>query len=176
MQIDWRSLWRKDGLITNAAALSSFHRVHRAVLVGSSQLTQDADLLMLYSTLCNLPAASVRPERTRVTKAVSILRERFSEELSLSELAALVDLTPWHFCRTFKQSVGLSPHAYQNSLRAARAQTLFAQGQSAGEVAYEVGFYDQSHLSLHFKRFFGKPPLQFLETAISSYTDFLSTP
>ncbi len=168
-QLDWRFLWRREAICTEPNSLAAFSRTYEVVQNHHSLLTQEEALLALYSAVSQLPVLADVSESKRIMQAHEILRERFSEEISLTALAAAVNLTPFYLCRAFKKSVGLSPHAYQNSLRVARAKTLLEKGKTPGEAAMEVGFYDQSHLNMHFKREYGITPAA-LQKAIFSYS------
>jgi Helix-turn-helix domain len=67
------------------------------------------------------------------------------------------------YARQFKAATGLPPHQYVITRRVERAQHLLRAGGELGlaEVALRVGFPDQSHFSLHFKRIVGVTPRQF---------------
>jgi len=68
-------------------------------------------------------------------------------------LAAIAQLTPYHFCHSFKQFVGISPHQYVIQQRVERAKQLLVHGKmSLSEIALACGFTHQSHLNRHFKR------------------------
>ena len=91
--------------------------------------------------------------------------ENLNEPLTLSELAALTGLSMWRFATVFRQQVGVAPHRYICRLRLERAQALMRDGMPAATAASEAGFYDQSHLSRHFKNVFGMTPGQYMATA-----------
>ena len=98
----------------------------------------------------------------------SVLRhidENLSQPLPLSELGGIAGLSLWRFAAVFRQQVGVSPHRYICRLRLERAQALIRQGIPAASAASEAGFYDQSHLSRHFKSVFGMTPGQYLTAA-----------
>jgi AraC family transcriptional regulator len=70
-----------------------------------------------------------------------------------------VRLSPHHFSRVFKRVTGLSPHQYVLSQRIQLARQLLTETKlSIAEVAHDVGFYDQSHFTYHFKRLVGVTP------------------
>jgi AraC-like DNA-binding protein len=87
--------------------------------------------------------------------------ERYASRLTLAELAGIAHVSPFHLVRTFKQQIGLSPHAYLNQVRIRRAKELLQRGASPAEAALSVGFYDQSHFGRHFKRTVGVSPARF---------------
>jgi AraC family transcriptional regulator len=78
-------------------------------------------------------------------------------------MAAVVNLSPYHFARQFKATTGLPPYQYVIARRIERAQHLLQRDGELGlaEVALRVGFSDQSKFSFHFKRMVGITPGQF---------------
>lgn len=73
-------------------------------------------------------------------------------------------MSTYHFARLFKQSIGVTPHQYVIRCRVARAKHLLLQGElNIAEVAKSVGFFDQSHLTKHFKRLVGVTPKTILQ-------------
>ncbi|WP_321911837.1 MULTISPECIES: AraC family transcriptional regulator [unclassified Paraburkholderia] len=82
-----------------------------------------------------------------------------AEKITLDELAALCGLGRFHFLRRFKQTVGMTPHAWLLRLRLEQACALLAAGKrTIAEVAHGVGFYDQSHFNRAFRQAFGVAP------------------
>lgn len=169
-RFDWKSLWRADAIDHDRAAIPVFQTLHQAVHQRRARLHQD-ELLMALCDVLSGPVSLLRSwENARIARAVTLLRARFADELSLAQLADCAGLSPFYFCRAFKKQMGVTPHAYQTSLRVARAKTLLQNGGAAREVALEVGFYDQSHLISHFQRLLGETPATVQRRAISSYT------
>lgn len=81
------------------------------------------------------------------------------EKITLDELAALCALGRFQFLKQFKQTVGMTPHAWLVRLRLERACSLLSRRSTAiAEVAQEVGFYDQSHFNRAFRQAFGVAP------------------
>jgi AraC family transcriptional regulator len=80
-------------------------------------------------------------------------------DLSLSTLAASVNLSKQHFVRLFRNTTGTSPHRYIVQMRIERARDIIqASERPLVEVASETGFASQSHLSRIFKRTYGVTP------------------
>ncbi|MFN8487266.1 MAG: AraC family transcriptional regulator [Caldilineaceae bacterium] len=104
-----------------------------------------------------LTAAQLRQVR-------EFIEANFSREIGLAELAAALNFSPDYFARQFKRSLGITPHQYLTQVRVEQAKRLLEQGKLAvSEVAAQVGFYDQSHLTHHFKRQYGVPPKVYLK-------------
>lgn len=80
------------------------------------------------------------------------------DDLSLRRLADLAQLHPSYLVRSFRQAVGISPHAYALRCRVERAKAALIAGQSGADAAQEAGFYDQSHMIRHMRRQIGVTP------------------
>jgi AraC-like DNA-binding protein len=78
--------------------------------------------------------------------------------VTLRDLARQTGLSPSHLCRVFRQGTGMTPHAYQLQIRVRRAKTLLLAGCPIAQAATEAGFWDQAHLTRHFKRTIGVSP------------------
>lgn len=99
------------------------------------------------------PAAS-----DSILRAQDYLSSYYTHKLSLTHLADLCHLSPYHFQRTFVECVGLSPHDYQLHLRIKHSKRMLRQGLPVADVAQTVGFVDQSHFTHSFKRLVGITP------------------
>ena len=97
-----------------------------------------------------------------LTQVIDYIHAHLEQNLSLAELVAVVQLSPWHFARLFKQSTGVSPHQYQIRCRIERAKQLLRKDLAIADVAQAVGFASQGHFNYHFKRFVGTTPKKFL--------------
>lgn len=100
-------------------------------------------------------SGSSRNENMHVRKIRDYLRAHHAENVSLSELASLTNLSPYYLLRIFHSGIGFPPHEYQTQVRIAHARRLIRSGTPLSQVALETGFFDQSHLSRNFKRIVG---------------------
>ncbi|WP_031065748.1 helix-turn-helix transcriptional regulator [Streptomyces sp. NRRL WC-3742] len=87
-----------------------------------------------------------------------LLDARLPGALTLEEASGLLHAHPAHLVRVFSAAYGIAPHRYVMARRVDLARGLLLGGRPAGEVAAEAGFYDQSHLTRHFKRVLGVTP------------------
>jgi AraC family transcriptional regulator len=79
--------------------------------------------------------------------------------IKLADLAERSGLSPFHFSRAFKQSLGVAPHAWVQQRRVERADELLRTTDlRLGEVALAVGFSSQSHLTTVFRKHTGLTP------------------
>jgi AraC family transcriptional regulator len=95
----------------------------------------------------------------KLQQVLDYIDSYLDQNLSLTELAALVYTSPYHFARLFKQSMGMPPHRYVNKCRIEKATKLLAQQDlSILEIAQQVGFQSQSHFTTLFRRALGVTP------------------
>ncbi len=99
---------------------------------------------------------------THLQLVINYINDYLDQELGLEELAAIAQLSVYHFCRSFKRSTGCTPHQYVIRQRVERAKLLLKDGKMGiSEVAIVCGFTHQSHLNRHFKRLTGITPKNF---------------
>lgn len=99
--------------------------------------------------------------RPRLRQVMEYIHSHLDTDLSLETLANLAGMSAHYFAQLFKQSMGVAPHQYVIRCRVERAKGLLSQsGLSIADIAYQVGFANQSHLNRHFKRLVGATPGQ----------------
>jgi AraC-like DNA-binding protein len=97
-------------------------------------------------------------EHRAIVRAKELLRAQLAAPPSLEELGAAVNLSPFHFARVFRRATGVPPHTWLMQQRIAKARALLRDGCLPLEVATQLGFADQSHLSRQFKQVYGVAP------------------
>lgn len=100
-----------------------------------------------------------------LNRVIDYIHENIDKNVSLDALAAVADISPFHFVRMFKISTGETPHQKVMNIRIKVAAELLIAGSSQLEAAIACGFVDQSHFSKTFKRHYGITPRQFLQSA-----------
>lgn len=121
-------------------------------------------LLQYYSAQqVTLPTYSGGLSKLKLQQVIDYIHANLDRDLSLSELAALVQMSSHYFSQLFKQSMDTTPHQYVLRCRIERAKELLMQGLTIADVAKVVGFVDQSHLHRHFKQLVGITPKAFLQ-------------
>jgi AraC family transcriptional regulator len=92
-------------------------------------------------------------------RVLELIDAQLDGHLSIDMLAREAGLSPAHFARAFKQTLGAAPHRFLLSRRLARARWLIEKcGAQLSDVAVRSGFADQAHFTRHFKREFGITP------------------
>ena len=103
-----------------------------------------------------------------LNRACDYMVDRMAENVSLSEVAAIADLSLAHFSFAFKTSMGIAPHAWLRRQRVDRAKMLLLDPSLAlGTVALSVGFSTQSALGAAFRRETGSTPAAWRRTRLS---------
>jgi AraC-like DNA-binding protein len=98
---------------------------------------------------------SARNER----RAREIIDANLAGEVSLADLATQCELSPRHFARAFKQSMGVPAHHWMVMRRCERAKELLRDpGLPISDIAISCGFADQSHFTRTFTRVVGISP------------------
>jgi AraC-like DNA-binding protein len=126
-------------------------------LEAESRLTLIAERLRTHLRPSN-PAATPRNSPTLARTLRELLDGHLTQGIGLDEAARLVHAHPAHLVRAFSGAYGIAPHQYLMSRRVDRARRLLLDGRPPGEVASTTGFYDQSHLTRHFKKLVGVTP------------------
>ncbi|MBZ6110899.1 MULTISPECIES: AraC family transcriptional regulator [Streptomyces] len=103
-------------------------------------------------------AGAVRRDPVLARRLRELLDERVVPGIGLEEAAGLVSAHPAHLVRAFSAAYGIAPHQYLMSRRVDRARRLLLAGRPVADVAGATGFYDQAHLTRHFKRLVGVTP------------------
>ncbi|HEY2852030.1 MAG TPA: AraC family transcriptional regulator [Gemmatimonadaceae bacterium] len=92
-------------------------------------------------------------------RILELMEAQATGPLTIDVLAREAGLSPAHFARSFKESVGSAPHQHLLALRLDRARRLLDTPDVAlSDVAFRTGFADQAHFTRFFKRRFGVTP------------------
>lgn len=152
---------------TMANQIKKLHMVFEDV---TSKLERESQLLWTLAQLI-VRHADTRPvpniatkEYGSVQRVRAYIEDYYAENMSLEQLARLAKLSPFHLLRTFRDIVGLPPHAYLTHIRVMQAKQLLRIGVPLVDVALLVGFADQSHFTKHFKRIVGVSPGLYMQS------------
>ena len=87
------------------------------------------------------------------------IEDHLADPISLADLAELVGLSTYHFCRAFKQSFGIPPHRYHTSRRIDHAKALLSKpAPSVTKIGLTVGFSETSSFTAAFRKATGLTP------------------
>jgi len=100
-----------------------------------------------------IPTYSGGLSQQKLRWAIEYINENLEKDLKLSEIAAVVGMSQYHFVRMFKQSTGLPPHRYLVERRLEKAKRFLAETNlPIAEIAYCVGFANQSSFTKVFHK------------------------
>lgn len=127
------------------------------------------DLGLAGTNLIVLPAQPVegRHKLQRVLERLHDATGDAREMVDLAEMAAMAGMSRYQLIRAFRAATGMTPHAYQLNLSVNRARAWLRASRSGGDspepadladVAYRLGFADQSHFQRVFKAHAGVTP------------------
>ena len=132
---------------------------HFVKKTAAAELSCNAIFLQL---LCRLDAMARRaPKKGKyahfyVGKAEAILRKRYTQRLTLSEVAAELEITRGYLCAIFKRYTGCGFSERLTQLRMEKARELLQSGgYTAAEIAERTGLGDERNLRRRFKQYFG---------------------
>jgi AraC-like DNA-binding protein len=107
------------------------------------------------------PGRRAAPDRDLAAAIAHLLRIRYAEPLSLSELAAATGYSVFHACRVFRATTGTTIHGFRRELRLRHALARILDGdEPLADVALAIGFASHSHLTNQFRARFGIPPVR----------------
>lgn len=132
----------------------------------------------LLNLLCQqaFSSGNERPEAPltdHISLARDYLEKHFSEEITLDTLLAHIPVSKYHFIRSFKEKLGLTPYQYLTQIRIQHAKILLRQSDlPVSSIADQCGYTDTSNFIAHFKKLSGETPLQYRKN-FSSFFPFL---
>lgn len=160
-----------DAIVVNGADTSHCERVIRQILTelkvnrlnGAERSSVHIyELLMEFHTL---QTEQVRPQGKGVYRVLPLLDyidEHITEQLTLADLAKVLNVTPQHLCRAFKEAFCMRPFEYINRRRIQISKRYLAdRNMKIAAVAQMVGIHDVSYYCYNFKRLEGVTPNEF---------------
>jgi AraC-like DNA-binding protein len=150
--------------------LAEVDRLHEALRSSGDAFEAESRLALVRDRLGrHLSHAGAEPVAVRNTPVARRLRElldaRVVEGITLDAAARDLGVSATHLVRAFGAEYGIAPHRYLTGRRLDRARRLLLTGRSAADVAVNVGFHDQAHLTRHFRRLLGTTPAAYARSA-----------
>lgn len=98
------------------------------------------------------------PQR-QLLQVLAYIHDHLDQDIKLADLAALLNMSQFHFSHLFKQAIGTSPDQYLLQQRVERAKQLLKDSdRSIMDIAFLCGFSSYSHLSKQFRQLTGLTP------------------
>jgi AraC family transcriptional regulator len=103
--------------------------------------------------------AEEMPQVVAIKRAIEEARKRLDQRMSISDLAAVAFLSPFHFCRVFRRITGVSPARFFRAMRMEAAQQLILESnRSVTDVSLDVGFQSLGTFTTSFSQATGVSP------------------
>jgi AraC-like DNA-binding protein/ligand-binding sensor protein len=94
-----------------------------------------------------------------IKKAKQFIEERKTENISMRDVAKVVNVSTFYFCKMFKKATGLTFTEYLSHVRIAKAKSLLLNPNlRVSEIAYDIGYQSLTHFNRTFHRVVGQSP------------------
>ncbi|WP_320415201.1 AraC family transcriptional regulator [Lysobacter changpingensis] len=156
-----RGLWFRDAVEHDAPRARRVTGLLDALWCTDEPLAFDGLMVELLDAFSDQARAARPVERhasPRFARVVEYLRDNLARRLTLDELAAVAELSPFHFLRAFRAQYDATPQQMLMALRLFEAKRRLAGGVAPAQVAVEVGLSDQAHLTRAFAQRYGVTP------------------
>lgn len=148
-QVNIREL--KDAYVhTRVLTPRQYESVVRLLAIFAQHLGMVAHQLALRASHAEPPS---------VTRARQFIAEHQADDLALGDVARVVNMSTFYFCKTFKKATGLTFTDYLSRVRIEKARELLLNPNlRVSEIAFEVGFQSLTHFNRSFHRLQGQSP------------------
>jgi len=169
LDADWLPPRATRGAV-DAPLLTTPHAVRAARAVHAA-LAQPADEPIAEHALLDLrdiaaaqfgePPPPIAQDAPLARRLRRLLDDRLTETVTLADAAVVLGAHPGHLSRIFAAAYGIAPHRDGTGRRVDRARRLLLAGVSPSAAAAAAGFFDQPHLTRHFRAVLGTTPAAF---------------
>ena len=110
-----------------------------------------------------LPTPRGKLNSFQLRSVLECIASQLEDDVSLMTLARRARISPFHFARLFRATVGVPPHQFVSRLRLEKAVGLMKAGKlTLAQIAVECGFHDQPHFTRAFHSAFRTTPAMYL--------------
>ncbi|NHD16743.1 MULTISPECIES: AraC family transcriptional regulator [unclassified Actinopolyspora] len=155
-----------DPTIDDPLLRHRIHQLHDSLLPPGEPLEAESRLAFVTERLrlhlTGRPGTAEPVDRAKLAVRLrELLDEHLVDGLTLREAADVLHAHPTHLVRAFSGEFATPPHQYLTGRRVDLARRLLLGGMAPRFAATAAGFYDQAHLTRHFKRVLGTSPARF---------------
>jgi len=119
----------------------------------------------IFKNYCDVNTLSENKQEDNLLllKVEQYILDNVDSQITTEDISKEVNYSEAYIMRVFKKKFGLSPHAFlvNQKINRAKNKLLNSKNQDISQLAVEVGFYDQSHFTNTFKRYFSLTPKQY---------------
>jgi AraC family transcriptional regulator len=166
-RIDLANHFRKQDLQLQHIAMLFLAELRSGGIMGRLYIETLTQALIIHLLRHYSEVAQIfTPENRSLThiqlqQAIDYIHTHLDRDLSLFQIAKVINISPTYFASLFKRTTGVSPHQYVIQQRVEQAKLMLSKTDLAiADIALQVGFSSQSHLTQQFKRLTGVTPKQ----------------
>ena len=147
-----------EDIISNSETIACTDKICSSADHGSLEiiaLVYKLMSLLFKNHLCMLdPKANAK-----IRLIIDYIEKNYKLDISTKTISEKFEYSSEHFCRKFKESVGITPMAYLKIYRLERALKMIKDNEhSISEIALECGFSDANYFTRCFRSYYGVPP------------------
>jgi AraC-like DNA-binding protein len=140
---------------TRVITRKQYESILRLLTIFAQHLSAVSNQLIVEESTAESPA---------IARARAYIAEKHADELSLSEVSHVVNMSAFYFCKTFKKATGMTFTDYLARIRIEKVKNLLLNPHKrVSEAAYEAGFQSLSQFNRVFRRIAGESPSIFRE-------------
>ena len=149
MEIDLKRL-EEAYFQTRVITKKQYESIVRLLTIFAQHLSALSNQLMMKEATAESPA---------IAKARLYIADKHADELALAEVARVVNMSAFYFCKTFKRATGMTFTDYLARVRVEKVKNLLLNPHKrVSEAAYEAGFQSLSQFNRVFRRIAGESP------------------
>lgn len=164
---------KKDvfGISRSMVNLAEANRHYKALPMLIEAMEQSLHVALVHS-LSEASSKIIKPQGgglsvARRRKALDFIEENLSRSITLANIANAAAMSPYHFTRAFRYTMGITPVRYVWARRVVMAKLLLRdKAMPIAEVAFSCGFGDQSHFTTAFRIGTGATPGEYRKAVI----------
>ncbi len=148
-------------VVADAALWQSISRLHDVLVADDEPIHGETHLAVVVDRILQhlgSTASAGATDRNIARRLRELIEEHAADRFTIGDAAASLGRSVPHLVRSFSATFGVSPNAYLIGRRIDTARSLLLDGMPVAQVATTVGFYDQAHLTRHFKRHVATTP------------------
>jgi two-component system response regulator YesN len=107
-----------------------------------------------------------RDSNRMIYEAQVFINENICEPITIYEVCNYVKVSESYFSRVFKSKMKITPYTFIQNAKVEKAKELLDNGMDISQVAFQIGFADQSHLNRVFKKYASLTPNQYKKKEI----------